>query len=131
MTTYSLADMATRVLKDLGIVGADETPEAADQEWAEETVSSEVQMLADIGLPIWNGSELAVPQNYLTTLSRRIALAVAPSFGLSDLATAQMAMREAERYLTIMAAPRGSRPLLMRSDDSGRLTGRFNYTAGR
>ena len=131
MTTYSLSDLATRVLKDLGLVGADETPSAADQEWAEETVSSEVQMLADIGLPIWNGSEMVVPQSYLTTLSRRIGLAVAPGYGLADLATAQMAMREAERALTIMAAPRGAKPLLLQADDSGQSAGRFSFTLGR
>lgn len=131
MTTYTLSDLATRVLKDLGIVGSEETPSDDDQAWAEETVSSEVQMLADIGLPIWNGSEMAVPQSYLTTLSRRIGLAVAPSYGLADLATAQMAMREAERSLAIMAAPRGARPLALRTDDSGRSAGRFSFTLGR
>lgn len=132
MTTYSKADLATRVLKDLGLVGADETPSAADQEWAEETVGSEVQMLSDIGLPIWNGSEMAVPESYLTILSRRVGLAVAPSFGLMDIATAQLAMREAERYLTILAAPRGASPLTLRTNDaiSGR-GGGFNFTSGR
>jgi len=128
MTTYTLADMATRVLKDLGLVGADETPSAADQEFAEETVSSEVQMLAALGLPIWNGSEMAVPQEYLTTLSRRIGLAIAPGFGLMNLAEAQIAMREAERTLTVLAAPR-TRPLLLQAADAG--TRRFNFTTGQ
>lgn len=129
MTTYSLSDMATRVLKDLGLVGSDETPSADDQAWAEETVSSEVQMLADLGVPIWNGSEFAVPQSYLTTLSRRIGLAVAPSFGLMTLADAQMAMREAERSLTLLAAPRGSRPRELRATDYS--TRPFNYSTGQ
>lgn len=129
MTTYSKADLATRVLKDLGLVGADETPSAADQEFAEETVSAEVQLLADIGLPVWNGSEMAVPESYLTVLSRRIGLAIAPSYGLTDLATAQLAMREAERYLTVMAAPRGARPRLLTATVSR--ASAFNYTTGR
>jgi hypothetical protein len=131
MTTYSKADLATRVLKDLGLVGSDETPEAADQEWAEETVSAEVAMLSSIGLPIWNGSDMAVPAEYLTVLSRRIGLAVAPSYGLVDMATAQLAMREAERYLTIMAAPRGAFPLTLRSNDAMQGRRGFNFTTGQ
>jgi len=130
VTTYSKRDLAARVLKDLGLVGADEDVPADDQAWAEETVGSEVQMLASIGLPVWNGSEVAVPEEYLTILSRRIGLALAPSFGLMDLASAQMAMREAERYLTIMAAPRAV-PLTMRTDDAVRGRGSFNFTTGR
>ena len=104
MTTYSRSDLATRVLKDLGLVGADETASAADQEFAEETVSAEVQMLSRIGMPIWNGNEMAVPEEYLTILSRRIGLAIAPSFGLSDIATATLAMREVEKTLRQMSA---------------------------
>lgn len=107
MTTYTDEEFATRVLRDLGLVGAEETPSDADLQWAIETNSAEIASLSAIGIPIWNGSDLAIPQEYLTILSRRCGLAVAPSFGLMDLASAQMAMREAERYLTIMAAPRG------------------------
>lgn len=131
MTTFSQSDLATRVLRDLGLVAAEEIPSAADLEWAEETVSSEVGMLASIGLPIWNGSDMSVPLEYLAPLSRRVSLAVAPSFGLTDTATASLAMREAERYLTMMAAPRGSTPLLLRTNDAtGRRPVRFNYTTG-
>lgn len=130
MTTFSLSDLGTRVLKDLGLVAAEETPSADDQAWSEETVSSEVQMLSGIGLPIWNGSEMAVPQEYLTILSRRIGLAVAPSFGLMDMASAQLAMREAERYLTILAAPRAATPLTMRSDDATGRVSRSSFLTG-
>ena len=131
MTTFSKSDLATRVLKDIGLVAAEETPSADDQTWAEETVGSEVQLLSSIGLPIWNGSEVAVPEEYLTVLSRRIGLAVAPSFGLMSMADAQLAMREAERYLTIMAAPRAATPLAMRTNDAtGGLGRTFNFTAG-
>lgn len=118
MTTYTQADLATRVLKDLGLIGAEETPSATDLLWSEETVGSEVAMLGSIGLPIWNGSDIAVPLEYLTPLSRRIGLAVAPSFGLMDAASALLAMREAERYLTVMASPRGANPLPLRSNDA-------------
>lgn len=132
MTTFSQSDLATRVLRDLGLIGAEETPSAADLEWAEETVSSEVAMLASIGLPIWNGSDMSVPLEYLAPLSRRIGLAVAPSFGLMDQASAMLAMREAERYLTVMAAPRGAAPRTLRANDAtGYRNSAFNFTTGR
>lgn len=110
MPTYSDSDQATRVLKDLGLVEADETPSASDLNWAIETVASEVALLAAKGIPIWNGSDQSVPLEYLTVLSRRIGLAVGPSFGLFSLAEAQIAMPIAERDLRILAAkaPTGS-----------------------
>lgn len=132
MTTYTEDQFGVRLLKDLGLCAPDETPSAEDLDWAKETAASEINMLSSINLPIWNGSELAIPVEYLTVLSRRVGLAVAPSFGLVDPATAQLAMREAERYLTLMASPRGMSPSPLRTDDSGRTRrGGFNYTTGR
>ncbi|CAB4171999.1 hypothetical protein UFOVP1349_53 [uncultured Caudovirales phage] len=131
MTVYSQADLATRMLKDLGLVGSEETPSAPDLEWAQETVGCEVAMLGSIGLPIWNGSDMAVPQEYLTPLSRRCGLAVAPSFGLMDQASAQLAMREAERYLTVMASPRLGTPLPLITNDAKPRRYGFNYTTGQ
>lgn len=131
MTTYSQSDLATRMLKDLGLIGAEEVPSAVDLEWAEETVGSEVAMMGAIGLPIWNGSDMAVPLEYLTPLSRRCGLAVAPSFGLMDPATAMLAMREAERYLTVLANPRAGAPLTLVTNDSKQRRGRFNFTTGQ
>lgn len=130
MTTYTEDEFATRVLKDLGVIGAEETPTSADLEWAKETALSEIMALAAIGLPIWNGSEVSVPQEYLTILSRRVGLALAPSYGQTDPATAQLAMREAERSLTILAAPR-SRPLKLLADDAKAGSASFNFTTGR
>jgi hypothetical protein len=128
MTTYTEDEFATRVLKDLGLVGAEETPSSADLEWAKETASSEITSLAALGLPIWNGSELSIPQEYLTLLSRRVGLAVAPSFGMMSSAEAQVSMREAERALTMLAAPR-VRPLGLRTEHFAR-GGSFNYSTG-
>ncbi len=104
MTTYTGAQLATRVLKDLGLVGAEETPSAADQSWAEETCDAEIGLLAAKGIPVWNGGEDDIPHEYLTVLSRRIGLALAPSFGLTDLATASVAMRAAEDDLRILGS---------------------------
>jgi len=99
MTTYTRTQLATRVLKDLGLVASEETPSAADQSWAEETCEAEIGLLAAKGIPIWNGGDDDIPHEYLTTLSRRIGLAVAPSFGLTDLATATVAMEALEMDL--------------------------------
>lgn len=131
MTTYSQTDLATRVLKDLGLIGAEETPSAADLEWALETVGSEVGMLASTGMPIWNGSDMSVPQEYLTILSRRIGLAIATSYGLSDLASSQAAMRGANDNLTLMANPRAGAPLLLRTNDAQPSRRGFDYTTGQ
>lgn len=132
MTTYTQAELATRVLRDLGLFGIDETPAADELAFAEETVASEIPMMASIGIPIWNGNELSIPQEYLTVISRRIGLAIAPSYGLADVASAQLAMREAERYLTLMAAPQGA-PLKLLAGDATRQStaGLFNFTTGR
>src|ERR1043166_9401111 len=110
MTIYSQSDLATRVLRDLGLIGAEEVPSAADLQWSAETVGSEVALLGSIGLPIWNGSDLSVPLEYLAPLSRRTDLPVRPSFAFLDRASAHLAMREAERYLTVRANPRGGQP---------------------
>lgn len=103
MTTYTQTQLATRVLKDLGLVGADETPSSSDQEWAEQTVQAELSLLAGKGINIMN-SEDEIDQAYFTTISRRIGLAVAPSFGLSDVATATLAMPAVENDLRIIGA---------------------------
>lgn len=99
MTTYTKAELATRVLRDAGLVASEETPSDADLVWVEETIDSEIDMMGAKGIPIWNGSSDEIPQEYLTTLSRRIVLAIAPSFGLTDVASATMAMEAVERDL--------------------------------
>lgn len=129
MTTYTQAQLATRMLRDLGLIGAEETPWASDLEWAEETVASEIQMLSTLGLPIWNGSEISIPEEYLTLISRRCGAAIAPSYGLMSQAEAIATMEAAERNLTILAAPRGAMPLLLNADDSTRMR-RFNFATG-
>lgn len=130
MTTYTQAELATRMLRDLGLIGAEEVPSAIDLEWAEETIGSEVPLLSALGLPIWNGSELSIPQEYLTLISRRVGLAVAPSFGLMSGPEAMAAMTLAEDKLTLLAAPRGVTPLTLRSDDSTR-SSTFNWATGQ
>jgi len=104
MTIYSKSDLATRVLRDLGLVGAEETPSAADIQWAEETISSEVASMAVRGIRVWNGNDTSVPVEYLTPLSRRIGLAVGPAFGLFTLAEAAVGIMGIEKELRQMSA---------------------------
>jgi hypothetical protein len=131
MTLYSETEFATRVLKDLGLIDADETPSASDLAWAKETANAEIALLNAINLPIWNGSEMAIPIEYLTTLSRRVGIAIEPSFGLASLTESQLAMREAERYLTMMANPRALSPKTLRSNDATGGRRPFDFASGR
>lgn len=108
MTTYSQSDLATRVLKDLGLVAAEEDPSAPDLVWAIETLSAEVALLGAIGMPIWNGSDMAVPVEYLTPLSRRIGAAIAPSFGLMSIADAEKTMLITEQNLRKLSQQDGT-----------------------
>lgn len=103
MTTFSKSDLATRILRDAGLVGADETPSAIDLEFAEETLSSEIDALAIRGISIWNGSETEIPNGYLTTLSRRIVLAIAPAFGLASAAEVEVAIPKVEATLRALS----------------------------
>lgn len=130
MSTFSQTDLSERMLKDLGLIGAEEVPSASDLAWANETVTSEVALLSALELPIWNGSELSVPREYLTLLSLRCGLALAPSFGLMSQAESMAAKEAAERNLTVLAAPRGAMPLLARADDSTRGRGGYNWQTG-
>lgn len=104
MATYSQTDLATRILRDAGLIGADEVPEASDLNWAIETLSSEIDLMAAKGITIWNGSEFSIPSSYLTALSRRIVLAVGPAFGLSDSGQAAQAIPVVERDLRIISS---------------------------
>ena len=103
MTTYTKSDFATRILRDAGLIGAEEVPSASDLAFAEETLSAEIELLAGKGIVIWNGSDESVPQQYLTTLSRRIVAAIAPSFGLMDAVAATQAMTITERDLRTLS----------------------------
>jgi len=103
MTTYTKSDLATRILRDAGLVGADEVPSAIDLLWAEETLSSEIDAMAAKQIVIWDGSEISIPNAYLTTLSRRIVLAVGPSFGLADVVAAAQAIPVVEKDLRTLS----------------------------
>lgn len=130
MTTYTQTDLATRSLRDYGLIGAEEVPSAADLEWANQTIESVVPTLAVIGLPIWNGSEAQVPAEYLVPLSKRIGLDMASSFGLMGPVETEAAKTAMERTLTLMANPRRGDPGTVRTDEAQRSYRRFNWTTG-
>lgn len=103
MTTFTKAELATRILRDTGLIGAEEVPSAIDLAFAEETLSSEIDLLALKGIVIWDGSEISVPNAYLTTLSRRIGMALGPAFGLGSIAEVSTAIPVVERDLRALS----------------------------
>lgn len=106
MTTYSRTDLALRVLRDLGLVAAEETPSQDDQTFAEETVASVYAELAARNISLPNGSDEALPQEHLVCVSKRIGLDVATAFGLISVSDAEMAKPVAERTLRELAMRR-------------------------
>lgn len=101
---YTQTQLATRVLRDLGLYGPDETPTDDDMQDAFEVIASEVAGMAVRNLPIWNGSDVAVPTEYLTALSRRLGLAVGVSFGVFTMIEAVAGIEPSERYLRQLSA---------------------------
>lgn len=104
MTTYTRADLAIRVLKDLGLIDARETPDAEDITWVEQTIAAVTGQLANEGVVIWGGSDQVLPEEYLVALSKRIGLDVGPSYGLFSLVDAEMAKPIANVQLKRMSA---------------------------
>lgn len=102
MTTYSINELATETLATPGLIGVDETPSADELADAVKVCKSEILQMNARGIPIWNGSELEVPEEYFTLLARRCALALYPKYGGMDLAQAQLAMDAAERNLRVL-----------------------------
>lgn len=96
MTTFTKADLATRILRDAGLIGAEETPSAIDLAFVEETLSSEIDFMAAKGILVWNGNETSIPNEYLTPLSRRICAAIGPAFGLFSVIDAEQVMESME-----------------------------------
>lgn len=103
MTDYTIEELATRVLKDLGLVASDETPSSEDLNDTIEIINSETASMSVRGIAIWGGLTDSIPQEYLSPLSRRLGLSVAPSFGMA-VENAVNAIEMAERYLRQISA---------------------------
>ena len=106
MTTYSRTDLATRVLRDLGLIAAEESPSADDLAFSEETVQSVYAELAAIGITLPDGSDEVLPHEHLVCVSKRIGLDVATGFGLISVSEAELAKPVAERRLRALAMRR-------------------------
>lgn len=96
MTTYSRTDLATRALRKAGLVAAEETPSAADLDFAAEGIASDTEALAQVGITIINGDDQAVPQGFLEPLARYHAVTFKEDFGLINAVEAETA-RELQR----------------------------------
>jgi hypothetical protein len=129
MTTYTDDEFATHCLRGLGLIAAEETPTSADLGFAKTVNAAEIATLSAVGIPIWNGSNLAVPLEYLGPLSRYCSLALRPAFGLENAAQAEQERELLIRTLEKMAAPRFA-PLTVRTDDAKRGGPWFNFTMG-
>lgn len=118
MTTYSESDLATETLRSAGLIASDETPDAVDLLDAEQSNRSVIAMMTSLGLPIWNGSVIAVPEEYLIELSIRLSMPLRLKNGMIDEATYMQLVEASEARLTVMAAPRGSAPLELSTNES-------------
>lgn len=104
MTFYTATDLATLALKTPGLYGSDETPSASDLEDAKLVIASELASMRVRGVNIIGGSGDAVPLEYLSPLSRRLALTLLPMFGAITVAEATVAIPPAEVYLRQLSA---------------------------
>lgn len=131
MTTYSEVDLATETLKSPGLLGIEETLSAAEYDDTIRSNSSVIATLNTIGLPIWNGSVLNVPEEYFVELALRCSLPLQFKNGLISHAEMLSMVEASEARLTVMAAPRGKAPLTLSSNEStGRRRGYYNWQTG-
>lgn len=118
MTTYTETDLITEAYRAPGLLGIDETPSAAEVEDARVSNSSVVATMGALGIPIWNGSAISVPEEYFIELAMRCSLPLQFKAGLIDHAKYLALVDASEARLTVMAAPRGSAPLELKSNES-------------
>lgn len=118
MTIYSESDLATEAMRACGLTSIEEPLNAVEYADAVQSNGSVIQMLSTIGIPVWNGSEIEVPQPYFVELALRCSLPLQFKNGLIDHATMLRLIDVSEARLVVMAAPRGSSPLLASSNES-------------
>lgn len=99
MPVYSQTDLATRVLRYLNLVDVTEAPDADILADTIETMTSDLASMAVRDMPIWNGSVMAVPLQYLTPLSIRLSIPISSSYGMINPRDVPEACLMAERVL--------------------------------
>ncbi len=128
--TYTETDLATETLRSPGLIGIEDTLSAAEYDDVTRSNASIVRMLGVIGLPVWNGSEIDVPEEYFVELALRCSLPQQFKNGLISHADMLSLIDASEARLTTMAAPRGAMPLLAKSNESTGGRGGYNWQTG-
>ena len=118
MTTFTDSDLATETMRACGLTSIEEPLNAVEFADTLQSNASVIQMLSAIGIPVWNGSEVEIPEPYFIELAQRCSLPIQFKNGLIDHATMLTLIEASEARLVIMAAPRGSMPLLASSNES-------------
>ena len=130
MTVYSESDLATETLKSAGLVDIDGVLSASEYVDTVRSNGSVIQMLGALGLPIWNGSEIDVPELYFIELALRCSLPIQFKNGMINHAEMLSLIDASETRLTVMAAPRGAMPLLASSNESTGGRAFYNWQTG-
>lgn len=129
--SYTEVDLATETLRSPGLLGIDETLSAAEYDDTIRSNRSVIATLNTIGLPIWNGSEIDVPEEYFVELAMRCSLPLQFKNGLIGHADMLSMIEASETRLTVMAAPRGAKPLPSSTNEStGYRRGYYNWQTG-
>jgi hypothetical protein len=81
MTTYTLSELATKVLRYENLVGSEETPRASDSLDTQVIIRSEMFSMQARGISLWNQTTGAVSDEYLMPLVKRLGPVVGASFG--------------------------------------------------
>lgn len=105
MTTYTLSELATRVLRYESLIGAEETASAADSEDAQVIIQSEMESMAARGISFWNVSTDTISTEYLMPLVKRLGPIVGAAFGKYSTMEATDAANKIERLeLRVLSA---------------------------
>lgn len=104
---YTTNDLAIRVLRDLNIISASETPSSDDMNYTLETIESEFARLEADGLQFSNmGCSVdSIPASLLTELSRRIGFSIGPAFGVMSAAVGEQGKAASEAVLWRLIVP--------------------------
>jgi hypothetical protein len=132
MTTYSESDLANQTLLTTGLIETNGTLSAEDYTAATTSNRSVINMLNALGIPVWNGSEISVPEEYFVELAMRCSLPFQLRWGQINMQQYLGMVDECERRLTLLAAPRGATPLLSATNESSqrRRAGVYSWSIG-
>lgn len=118
MTTYTESDLATEAMRSCGLTSIEEPLNAVEFADAVQSNGSVIQMLSAIGIPVWNGSEISIPEQYFVELALRCSVPLQFKNGLIDHGTMLQLIDASEARLIVMAAPRGANPLISATNES-------------